>query len=62
MISLSVKGYSIEAFLWVTTVATPLNGIVNPIVFNYSFLEKTFKGRKKDQKNKESRETPKVSY
>ena len=61
MISLSLKGYSIEALLWVTTVATPLNGIVNPIVFNYSFLEKTLKGRKKDQKSKESRETPKVS-
>ena len=62
MISLSLKGYSIEALLWVTTAATPLNGIVNPIVFNYFFLEKTLKGRKKDQKNKESRETPKVSY
>ena len=61
IISLSVKGYSIDALLWVTTVATPLNGIVNPIVFNYSFLEKKLKLRKKgSEKNTGSRETPKV--
>ena len=60
MVSLSVKGYSIDALLWVTTVATPLNGIVNPIVFNYSFLEKKLKLRKKGSKqDKESREMPK---
>ena len=62
MISLSLKDYSIEALVWVTTVATPLNGIVNPIVFNYSFLENKLKGREKDQKKKENRETPKVLY
>ena len=50
IISLSVKGYSINALLWVTAFATPLNGTVNPVVFNYSFLTDTCQRQQNDNK------------
>ncbi len=34
--------YPIEVLLWITCVATPLNGIVNPVVFNYACAGQMF--------------------
>lgn len=34
-ISLSVQNYPINSLIWVTVVALPLNGVINPVVFNY---------------------------
>ncbi len=48
IVSLSQSNYPINALVWVTMVATPLNGVVNPIVFNYKVGKALYKKIKID--------------
>lgn len=42
IISLCVSNYPITALVWIIVVATPLNGVINPIVFNISLVGTLF--------------------